>query len=138
MRAILLFALALIAAPALADIGEGNWDMEITMQMPGLPPGGQAVRQSRCLRAEDGRDPAKLFGDPGGGCQFVDRTDSGSTYRFRIVCSGAAKVDGTGEVNYSRDAMNGQIVLNMTQDGQNVETRTSIRARRTGPCAAAR
>ncbi len=134
MRFILAFALALVGAPALADIGEGNWEMEVTMEMPGMPAGGQPVKQSKCLRAEDGRDPAKLFGDPGGGCQFTDRSDTGSTYRFRIVCAGATKVEGTGEVNYSRDAMNGRIVLDMSQDGQNVQTRTTIRARRTGPC----
>jgi hypothetical protein len=135
---ILASALSFGAAPLHADIGEGNWEMDVTVTMPGLPPGGQSVKQNHCLRAEDGRDPAKLFGDPGAGCQFTDRSDTGSMYRFKIVCSGATKVDGTGEVNYSRDTMNGQIVLNMTNQGQSVQTRTSIKARRTGPCVTSR
>ena len=138
MRLLPLLALMLIAAPLRADIGEGNWEMDVTMSMPGLPPGGQSVKQSHCLRAEDVRDPSKLFGDPGAGCQFGDRSDSGSVYRFKITCSGATQVDGTGEVRYSRDAMDGQIVLNMVNQGEKVQTRTSIKARRTGPCAASR
>jgi len=135
MRAAPLLLLVVLAAPARADIGEGNWDMEVTMQMPGLPPGGQSVKQSQCLRAEDARDPAKLFGGPGAGCDFADRQDDGSTYRFRIVCSGQARVEGAGEMRYAQDAIDGEIVLNMSQGGQNVQTRTSIRSRRTGPCA---
>ena len=82
-----------------------------------------------------GRDPAKLFGSPGAGCEFIDRKDDGATYRFRIACSGDTTVTGTGEMRYSRDAIDGQIVLNMAREGQKVETRTAIRARRTGPCA---
>ena len=138
MRVVPLFALALLAAPAVADIGEGNWEMEVTMSMPGLPPGGQAVKQSQCLTAEDGRDPAKLFGNPGAGCEFTDRQDTGTLYTFKIVCSGATTVSGSGEMRYSHDSMDGQIVLNMSREGQNVQTSTSIHARRTGPCTAPR
>jgi hypothetical protein len=135
MRVLVLFVLASIAAPALADIGEGNWDMEVTMQMPGAPAGGQPMRQNQCLRAEEAKDPSKLFGSPGAGCQFIDRQDNGSTYRFNIVCSGPTQVTGTGEMNYSRDNLDGQIVLNMAQGDQKIQTRTTIKARRTGPCA---
>lgn len=134
MRALLLAFLSLIAAPALADIGEGNWDMEITMAMPGIPQGGQPIRQSQCLRAEEARDPSKLFGSPYAGCQFVDRQDSGSTYRFNIVCSGPTQVSGSGEMNYSHDDLDGQIVLEMSQGEQKVQTKTTIKAHRTGPC----
>ena len=134
MRVIPLLFLAFIAAPALADIGEGNWEMEITMAMPGAPQGGQPMKQSQCLRAEEAKDPSRLFGSPGAGCQFVDRQDTGSSYRFNIVCSGPTQVTGTGEMNYSHDSLDGQIVLNMAQGEQKVETRTTIKARRTGPC----
>ena len=138
MRFAALFVLALLAAaPARADIGEGNWEMEIATEMPGIP-AGEPVRQQQCLRGEDGRDPQKLFGDPGGGCQFVDRSDTGSSYRFRIVCGGQTQVEGSGEMRYSHDAMDGQIVLNMSREGQKMQTRTTIKARRTGPCVTSR
>jgi hypothetical protein len=134
MRLFVLLLLAFPVAPALADIGEGNWDMEVMMQMPGAPAGGQAMRQSQCLGAEEARDPSKLFGSPGAGCQFVDPKDTGSTYRFNIVCSGPTQVTGTGEMNYSHDNLDGQIVLDMAQGDQKIQTRTTIKARRTGPC----
>ena len=138
MRFALVLALVLAVAPARADIGEGDWEMEITTTMPGMPPGGMPIKQVQCLRAEDGKDPAKLFGSPGGGCQFTDRQDTGSSYRFRIVCAGPTQVEGSGEMRYTRDTMDGQIVLNMTRQGENVQTKTSIRARRMGPCATSR
>ena len=138
MRVVPLLILALLAAPARADIGEGNWEMEITMSMPGMPPGGAPIKQVQCLRAEDGRDPSKLFGDPGAGCQFTDRQDDGSTYRFKIVCSGPTQVSGVGEMRYARDTIDGQIVLDMAQGADKVQSRTTIRARRTGPCTGGR
>ena len=138
MRALPFLILALIASPARADIGEGNWEMEIVMQMPGAPAGGQSVKQNQCLRAEDAKDPSKLFGSPGAGCQFTDRKDTGSSYHFNIVCSGPTQVSGIGEMNYSHDKLDGQIVLNMVQGTQKVQTRTSIKAHRTGPCAASK
>jgi hypothetical protein len=131
-------ALALVAAIARADIGEGNWNMEITTTMPGMPPGGMPIKQQRCLRTEDAKDPAELFGSPGAGCQFGERQDDGSTYRFKILCSGPTLVNGSGEMRYSKDAMDGQIVLNMSREGQQVQTRTTIKAQRTGPCVTGR
>ena len=134
MRILLLVALFVAFLPARADIGEGSWETEVTTTMPGMPAGATTVRQTQCLRAEDGRDPAKLFGSPGAGCEFTDRRDDGSTYRFTISCTGAASVSGSGEMRYSRDTLDGEIVLRMSQGGQSVETRTSMRARRVGPC----
>ena len=136
MRAVPLLALALAAAPAAADIGEGNWEMEITMQMPGVPAAAAPMKQTQCLSADEARDPSKLFGSPGVGCQFTDKQDTGSSYRFNIVCSGPTQVSGTGQMNYSHDSLDGQIVLDMAQGDQKVQTRTSIKAHRTGPCTA--
>lgn len=138
MRPFLLAALLLAFAPARADIGAGSWEMEVTTAMPGTPAGAATARQTQCLRAEDGRDPAKLFGNPGAGCEFADRSDDGSTYRFRISCGGAAAISGSGEMRYSRDALDGEIVLRVSQEGKELETRTRIKARRVGPCAAPR
>ena len=134
MRNFLLAILLAAALPLHADIGEGKWEMEITTSMPGTPAGAATAKQAQCLRGEDARDPAKLFGSPGAGCEFTDRRDDGSTYRFRISCSGAASLSGSGEMRYSRDALEGEIVLRLNDGTKNIETRTAIRARRTGPC----
>ena len=140
MRSLAILVLALLAAPArAAEIGAGHWEMDIVTTMPGMPAGGMPIKQVQCLSAEDGKDPAKLFGSPGSGCRFTDQRDTGSAYHFRISCSAPTAVSGAGEMRYTRDTLDGQIVLDMKQQGgQSVQTKTTIKARRTGPCATPR
>ena len=116
---------------ASADIGEGSWELEITTSMPG---GTGSAKQTQCLRAEDGRDPARLFGSPGAGCQFTNRRDDGSSYRFDISCTGPTPLSGGGLMRYSREALAGEIALRIGSGAQSVETNTRLRARRIGPC----
>ena len=132
MRIALFAAMALSVSFAGADIGEGNWEMEVTTTMPGAPPA--TAKQTHCVTAEDAKDPGKLFGNPGGGCDFRNRQDTGSVYSFEIACSGAAPLAGTGEIRYGRDTMDGEIVLKMNAEGKAMETRSRIKARRTGAC----
>lgn len=132
LRIALLGACALISSAALADIGAGQWEMEVTTTMSGMAP--TTARQSQCISAADAKDPGKLFGNPGGGCEFKNRQDSGSVYRFDIACAGATPLTGSGEVRYEQESMSGEIVLNLTAGPQPMETRSRIQARRTGPC----
>lgn len=134
MRIAWFVVLALALLPARADIGEGNWEMEISTSMPGMPAGAGTTQQTQCLRAEDGRDPAKLFGSPGAGCQFSNRRDDGSSYRFDISCTGPTPLSGGGEMRYSRDTLDGEIAIRIGAGAQSMETRSRIRARRVGPC----
>ena len=132
MKRLGLLSILLAAMPASADIGAGNWEMTVGTVIGGAP--GATVTQTQCLRAEDARDPSRLFGSPGGGCEFTNRQDSGTVYRFNISCPGTANLTGRGEMRYSHDAMNGELVLRMQIEGKDTEMRTSIKARRLGPC----
>lgn len=133
MRIALLGACALASSVALADLGAGQWEIESTTTMPGMPP--TTAKQTQCITAEEAKDPGKLFGNPGGGCEFKNRQDSGSVYRFEIACTGATPVTGAGEIRYAQDRMEGEIVLKMNAGSQPMETRSKIQARRIGPCA---
>ena len=132
MRNALLLVLAFACGSVFADIGEGNWEVETNTTLGGAP--GVTAKQMQCLRAEDARDPSRLFGSPGPGCQFGKRSDDGSTFRFEISCSGPAPVAGAGQVRYARESMEGQFVIRVGAGEQSIETRTSMRARRVGPC----
>lgn len=121
-----------IAMSSHADLGEGNWELDVTTTMPGMAP--VSARQTQCLSTTDSRDPSKLFGTPGTGCEFKNKRDNGSEYRFDISCSGAVKVEGTGVVRYSQDTLDGEITLRMDPGGQTMETRSRIKARRIGAC----
>jgi hypothetical protein len=124
--------LCCVAMSPRADLGEGRWEMEVTTTMSGMQP--TTAKQTQCLSAADARDPSKLFGTPGAGCEFKNRRDNGSEYRFDISCGGAAKVEGSGAMRYSRDALEGEIVLRVNPGGQAMETRSTIKAKRLGAC----
>ena len=130
MRAKLLVVLSLASFSAFADVGAGQWDMEVTTTMPGMGP--TTAKQSQCITAEEAKEPGKLFGNPGGGCDFRNKRDDGSVYRFEIVCTGATPVTGSGEMRYSQDTMDGEIVLKMSGGPQPLETRSRIKAKRNG------
>lgn len=132
MRILAFAVLALVFLPAHADLGEGSWELEITTVMPGKPPG--AVKQVQCMSAIDARDPAYLIGGPGPGCAFNNRKDDGSTFSFDVACTGAAPLNGSGTLQYSREALNGEIVVRMKQGEQSLEVHSIIKAKRLGPC----
>jgi len=128
------FALAFLvcALPARADIGAGNWEMDVSTTMSGAPAGN--MKQTQCLTQEDARDPSRLFGTPGAGCEFSNRMDNGSTYQFDISCTGATPMTGRGEMRYARDSLEGELVLDLKLEGKATELRSSIKARRLGDC----
>ena len=132
MRTILLVVLALAFFPARAEIGEGNWELEITTLMPGAP--ADSIKQLQCLTAADVKDPAGLIGSPGAGCAFGKRSDDGSTFRFEVSCNSGAPLSGNGALRYTRDTLDGEIVVRLKQGEQSLEVRSVLKARRLGPC----
>jgi hypothetical protein len=132
MRKTAIVLSLLLAATARADIGAGSWEMDVSTSM-GSAPGG-SIKQTQCLTPEEARDPSKLFGTPGAGCQFSNRMDNGSTYQFDIACSGPTPMTGRGEMRYSQDALDGELVLNLKLEGKDTELRSRIKAKRLGAC----
>ena len=125
-----------------ADISPGNWEITVTMRVPGVPQAFGPYSRTQCLQANDTKDPGRVFGAlPGAGtCQFGNRNDTGSRYSFTVSCGGAIPMSGNGAVNYSAQSMNGELVLGATlpsPDGgapQKVDTRSELSARRAGSC----
>ncbi len=135
MRTLLLalvIPFALTALPARADLGEGNWELEIVTVMPGAP--AAPVKQVQCLSATDAKDPANLIGSPGAGCAFNNRRDDGSTFSFDLACSAGAPISGSGTLRYAHESLDGEIVVRMKQGEQAIEVRSILKARRLGPC----
>ena len=126
----LLFSIA--AVPAWADIEPGNWELSATIQMEGIRE-PTSMAQTRCLTAEEARDPSRLFGSsPGPRCEFVNRHDSGSVFTFEIACGAQpqASIRGSGSVRYGRDSLEGELELKV----EHFVTRSRITGRRIGGC----
>jgi uncharacterized protein DUF3617 len=118
-----------------ADVDPGNWEFTMTTTVEGMPGNVGPVTQTRCLSAEDARDPSRVLG-PGGGsaCEFSNRNDTGTVFSFEISCSGQLPMRGSGTVRYSANTMNADVQLSAS-GAQNFVTRSNISARRLGPCS---
>jgi uncharacterized protein DUF3617 len=125
---IVLFALT--AGPAWADIEPGNWEITATTSLPGIKE-PTTFTQTRCLSAEEARDPSRLFGPSAGArCQFTNRHDSGSVFTFAINCGGQPPFQGSGSVRYARESLEGEVELK----ADDFVTRSRIAGRRLGGC----
>ena len=121
-----------VISPAWADIDPGNWELSATTEVQGIKEPVSLV-QTRCLTAEEARDPSRLFGSsPAARCQFVNRSDTGSVFTFEIACGAAPQppISGSGKVRYSSDSLEGELELK----AEHFVTRSRISGRRIGGC----
>lgn len=126
LRLVFLFMIS----PALADIEPGNWELTATTQMQGIREPTSMV-QTRCLSAEEARDPSRLFGaSPGARCQFANRNDTGSVFTFEIACESKHPIRGSGSVRYGRDSLQGELELK----AEHFSASSRITGRRLGGC----
>jgi len=119
-----------VISPAWADIDPGNWELSATTEVQGIKEPVSLV-QTRCLTAEEARDPSRLFGSsPAARCQFVNRSDTGSVFTFEIACGAAPQppISGSGKVRYSSDSLEGELELK----AEHFVTRSRITGRRIG------
>jgi hypothetical protein len=124
-----LVLLAVMASPARADLEPGNWEIAASTTVPGIKE-PTSFMQTRCLTAEEARDPSRLFGPAGARCQFTNRHDSGSVFTFEIACTGQPAFRGAGSVRYARDSLEGELELK----SDDFVTRARIAGRRLGGC----
>lgn len=125
----------LLAAPlaAVAGIEPGDWEVKVTTAVPGTPPAEQSL--TRCLSAEDSRNPGRLFGAPGPGCEFLNQRDDGKAYRFDILCRDQnVTVSGSGDMAYAPERIEGSLTVRTVVGAQTLDVRSRIQARRLGPC----
>lgn len=136
MKRLLPFLLAVPLAASLAvsaEINPGEWEIKVTTALPGTPPAEQAL--TRCLTAEDSRNPGRLFGAPGPGCEFLNQRDDGKAYRFDILCRDQnLTVSGSGDMSYAPERIEGSLTVRTVVGAQTLDVRSRIQARRLGPC----
>jgi len=132
MRRLLAILLVLPLAAA-AEINPGEWEVKVTTAVPGTPPAEQSL--TRCLSAEDSRNPGRLFGAPGPGCEFLNQRDDGRAYRFDILCRDQnVTVSGSGDMAYAPARIEGSLTVRTVVGAQTLDVRSRIQARRLGPC----
>jgi len=134
MRKLPALLLLLSCAAAAADLQPGNWELSVTSLMAGSPQPVGPITRTQCITAEDARDPSRIVGPGGAGCEFSNKRDSGSEMTFDITCSGQIPMRGSGSVRYSAQSFDADLNLTADMQGQKLVTSSKVAGRRVGAC----
>ena len=125
---------------------DGNWDITMEMQMPGMPnmPAGMSmppIKTTQCITREEAADPSKSLpkppagrGGPAQDCKVSDQKAEGNKVSWAMVCTGANPMTGTGEIVYATDSYTGTMVMNMARGGQMTAMTMKYTGKRLGDC----
>ena len=116
------------AAGAEPYMNPGKWEITTKTEMAGMPP--QSLTHTQCITA---KDMVPMSKDANNECQVTDMKTRGNTVSWKISCGGqGGKMNGTGQVTYSGNSMNG--VMDMTIVSYGTKVRNVLSGRRIGAC----
>jgi hypothetical protein len=137
---------AVLAATTASAVGlaqelrrDGNWEMTVQMEMPGMPQKMPPMTMKQCITKEQANDPSLLMPQqPGRGsapdCKVTDQKISGNKITWTMSCAGATPMTGTGEMVYSADTLDGVITMNMESGGTPMTMVMKTKGKRLGDC----
>lgn len=118
---------------ASTDVLEGQWEISLMMRVEGQDYGPQTRQQ--CISKSDAQDPAKLFAESGGGCEYTNKRYFGNQFTFNVRCNAGIPLTGTGQVEFSAERVKGSMTLiAQMPGGPSVETASEISGKRLGKC----
>ena len=108
-----------IAAFAQGPRRDGQWEVKMEMDMPGMPAGMPPFTSTQCITPEEAKDPEKLMPQMGRGgrgrgnqnCHVSDYKLEGNKATWSMKCDGDMAMTGTGEFTYAADTYNGTIKM---------------------------
>jgi len=126
LRATLVFAAALAVSTSLLAQGprrDGNWEVTMKMEMPGMPMAIPPIVTTRCITPAEASDPLKAMPNGGGRggrgrgaepkCTTSDYKTEGNKASWSMKCEGTPPTSGTGEITYSENAYSGLMKMDM-------------------------
>jgi hypothetical protein len=112
---------------------EGQWEVSMKMNIPGMAMEMPPMKQTQCITAAMLKDPQSAMpkGPGGGDCKVTNYKFSGSTATYAMTCTQPAPMNATGEIKYSgTDSYVG--TLNIDSGGQKMAM--TYDAKRIGDC----
>jgi len=110
------------------DIKEGEWDMTMETEIPGMPVKMPPIAYSQCITKDT---PIPENQQPNQDCRMVDTKTSGNTVSWVVKCNGPeGEMTGSGSVTYQDDQMNGSMVM----ETQGMKINTRMKGHYVGPC----
>ena len=136
-RIALVAAGASVIALAQGPRRDGQWNIQIEMNMPGMPAGMPPMQTTQCITPAQAADPQSAApprgrgGRGGGDCQISDYKTEGNKVTWTMKCTGAQPMTGAGEFVYSGDKYTGTVTMDMQGRGSMSMKYTGTR---TGDC----
>jgi hypothetical protein len=131
------FALVVLCVAAFAQgpRRDGNWEVQMVMDVPGMPAGMPPMTTTQCITPEMARDPQRAIPQGRGRgmtdqCKISDYKVEGNKVSWSMKCEGPEAMTGTGEMIYSGDTYTGTVT--MDRGGQTVAMKYS--GKRLGDC----
>ena len=131
--------------PAQGPRRDGNWEITMTMDMPGMPQGMSMppIKTTQCITPRDASDPQKSLPQrpPGRGgaanpndCKVSDYKADGNKVNWTMKCEGQQPMSGTGEFVYGADSYTGTMKMDMARGGQAMAMTMKYAGKRLGDC----
>lgn len=101
---------------------DGQWEITMKMEMPGMPMALPPVVTKRCITPAEANDPLKAMPNGGSGgrepkCTTSDYKMEGNKATWAMKCEGTMPMTGTGEITYTENAYTGLMKMDMGGGG---------------------
>jgi hypothetical protein len=113
---------------------DGDWEIKVEMQMPGMPMNMPAQTMRQCITPQDAADPQKSIPPAGRGrgqndCKVSDFKTEGNKTTWSVACPSEG-MTGTGEFTYAENSYTG--TMKMTAGGRDMTMKYT--GKRLGDC----
>jgi len=131
----LLLVSLVLNSPASAepDMQEGNWEMTIKTDMPGMPMAMPATKHTVCITQKD-LVPQKP--EQNQDCKMINQKISGNTVTWTMKCKmDKTVIESDGRITYKKDKFDG--IINMTMndpDSGKMKMTQNMSGKRIGDC----
>jgi len=117
-RIALLMVAAAMVLPVAAQspMREGQWETTVQMQMANMPMQMPPMTTSRCVTADDIKDPNKSLPsgpDAKSSCKVSEYKTEGNKVTWKVACASPQKMSGIGELVYAGNSYTGAAKMSM-------------------------
>ena len=130
---VVVFSIALCLGTAFAagpNMKPGKWEITTQTEMEGMAMSIPPITHTQCIKGDELVPQSQEANQE---CQVTDIKTSGDTVSWKIVCSGQnGGMEGTGEVTYKGDTMEG--TMDMVIQGAGMQVKNKISGKRIGDC----
>jgi len=98
--------LAAVSVAAQSPMRPGRWEVTMQMQMTNMPMQMPEMKTSRCVTAEELKDPQKAVPSASqspNACKVSDYKVTGNTVSWRMACGPPQDMTGSGEMTFTAD-----------------------------------